>query len=156
MKNLLYLAIAALLYVGCSGKKSQAVINETAYYHVSERKGDVYSIEQIPKYASKDEAIDKEKAIIAELYAKDDSIYRELVNSKFFLKTDQEKRIMQAKIDAYSEVLSTRHFLISAFYQTPIDLTALQGIIQQYGVDSDEVKSYCEENNIVLATYPLN
>ena len=156
MKNILYLLLATMLYIGCSGKKTPAVVNETAYYHVSERKGSVYSIEQIPKYSSKDEAIEKEKSYIAESYAKNDSIYHELVNSKFFLKTDQERLLRQAKIDAYSEVLSTRHFLISVFCQTPSDLSALQGIIQQYGIDADEVNSYCDENNIVLSTYPLN
>ena len=144
-----------MLYVGCSEKKNPAVVNETAYYHVSERKGSV-DIERLPKYSSKDEAIEKEKSYIAESYAKNDSIYHELVDSKFFLKTDQEKLIRQAKIDAYAEVLSTRHFLISVFYQTSLDLSTLQGIIQQYGVDSDEVKSYCEENSIVMSTYPLN
>ena len=155
MKKILYLILATVLYVGCSEKKNPAVVNETAYYHVSERKGSV-DIERLPKYSSKDEAIEKEKSYIAESYAKNDSIYHELVDSKFFLKTDQEKLIRQAKIDAYAEVLSTRHFLISVFYQTSLDLSTLQGIIQQYGVDSDEVKSYCEENSIVMSTYPLN
>lgn len=144
-----------MLYVGCSEKKNPAVVNETAYYHVSERKGGV-DIERLPKYSSKDEAIEKEKSYIAESYAKNDSIYHELVNSKFFLKTDQEKLIRQAKIDAYAEVLSTRHFLISVFYQTSLDLSTLQGIIQQHGIDADEVKSYCEGNSIVISTYPLN
>lgn len=155
MKNILYLLLATVLYIGCSGKKSPAAINETAYYHVSERKGGV-DIERLPRYSSKGEAIEKEKAIVSESYARNDSIYHELVNSKFFLKTDQEKLVRQAKIDAYAEVLSTRHFLISVFYQTPSDLSTLQGIIQQYGIYADEVKSYCEENNIVISTYPLN
>lgn len=148
--------LATLLFVGCSGKKSNATVNETAYYHVSERKGSVYDIERLPKYPSKDEAIEKEKSHIDESYAKNDSIYHELVNSKSLLKTDQEKHIMQAKIDAYAEVLSMKHLLISVFYQVPLDLSELQCIIQQYGVDSDEVNSYCEVNNIVLSKYSLN
>ncbi|MBR1525146.1 MAG: hypothetical protein IJ640_00600 [Prevotella sp.] len=155
MKKILYLLLATVLYIGCSGKKSPAAINEMAYYHVSERKGGV-DIERLPKYSSKDEAIEKEKSYIAESYAKKDSIFRELVNTKHLLASEQERFVRQAKIDAYSEVLSTRHFLISVFYQTPSDLSTLQGIIQQYGIDADEVKSYCEENSIVMSTYPLN
>ena len=68
--------LATLLFVGCSGKKSNATVNETAYYHVSERKGSVYDIERLPKYPSKDEAIEKEKAIVSDSYAYNDRIFR--------------------------------------------------------------------------------